>query len=97
MLICTSDGTVTGFGLVNPKLYGERDAARQMLEHQPVNRPVPGTAVVTGKGLSGEDTEEFFASPQPGLELIRPARKDEKQPRCFPNWLRQRARPSSGR
>jgi len=24
------------------------------------------------------------------LTLIRPARKDEKQPRYFPNWLRQR-------
>ncbi len=25
-----------------------------------------------------------------GLTLIRPARKDETQPRYFPNWLRQR-------
>ena len=40
------------------------------------------------QGLSGEKTEEFFAGLE--LELIRPARKDEKQPRCFPNWLRQR-------
>ena len=24
------------------------------------------------------------------MTLIRPARKDEKQPRSFPNWLRQR-------
>jgi hypothetical protein len=90
ILICTCDGTVTGFGLVNPELYGERDAARQMLEDQPANRPAPGTAVVTDKGLSGEGTQEFFASPELGLELIRPARKDEKEPRYFPNWLRQR-------
>jgi hypothetical protein len=90
LIICTCDGTVTGFGLANPKLYGEREQARQMLTGQPANRPVPGTAIVTDKGLSGEGTEEFFAGPDLGLALIRPARKDEKTPRPFPNWLRQR-------
>ena len=90
LLICTCDGTVTGFSLANPKLHGERDRARQMLTQQPANRPAPGTAVVTDKGLSGQGTEEFFAGPGLGLTLIRPARKDEK-PRDFPNWLRQRA------
>ena len=90
LLICTCDGTVTGFGLANPKLYGERKATRQILEDQPANRPVPGTAVVTDKGLAGEETEEFFAGPDLGLTLIRPARKDETAPRPFPNWLRQR-------
>src|SRR6266568_2726097 len=49
----------------------------------------PGSAVVTDKGLAGEETEEFFAGPDLGLTLVRPARKDEK-PRPFPNWLRQR-------
>jgi hypothetical protein len=91
LIICTCDGTVTGFGLANPKLYGEREQARQMLERQPANRPVPGTAVVTDKGLSGEETEAFFAGDGLHLALIRPARKDEKEPRYFPNWLRQRA------
>jgi hypothetical protein len=52
--------------------------------------PAPGTAVVTDKGLSGQETEEFFAGRDLGLTLIRPARKDEKQPRPFPNWFRQR-------
>jgi hypothetical protein len=33
-VICTCDGTVTGFGLANPKLHGEREAARQMLKDQ---------------------------------------------------------------
>jgi hypothetical protein len=80
---------VTGFGLANPKPFGEREQARQMLEHQPANRPVPGTAIVTDKGLAGEETEEFFASPGLDLALIRPAGKDET-PRPFPNWLRQR-------
>jgi len=90
MLLCTCEGTVTGFGLANPKLYGERDQARQMLTGQPANRPAPGTAVVTDKGLAGQDTEAFFAGPELGLTLIRPARKDETAPRPFPNWLRQR-------
>jgi hypothetical protein len=37
MLICTCDGTVTGFGLANPKLHGECDEARQMLADQPAD------------------------------------------------------------
>ncbi len=89
LLICTCEGTVTGFCLANPKLAGEREQARLMLERQPANRPAPGTAIVTDKGLSGQDTEAFFAGPDLGLALIRPARKDE-EPRPFPNWLRQR-------
>jgi hypothetical protein len=88
MLITTADGTVTGFGLANPKLLGEREETRQLLTHQAANRPAPGTAVVTDKGLSGEDTEQYFADL--GLTLIRPARKDDNTPRPFPNWLRQR-------
>ena len=90
LIICTCDGTVTGFSLANPKLHGERDQARQTLERQPANRPAPGTLVVTDKGLSGQGTEDYFAGDGLGLTLIRPARKDEKQPRPFPNWLRQR-------
>jgi len=90
LLIVTCDGTVTGFALANPKLAGEREQARTMLEDQPANRPAPGTVIVTDKGLSGDDTGAFFASPGLELTLIRPARKDEKTPRYFPNWLRQR-------
>lgn len=89
MLIVTCDGTVTGFGLGNPKLFGEREQTRHMLSVQPANRPDVGTTVVTDKGLSGQDFEEFFHEDL-GLLLMRPARKDEKRPRPFPNWLRQR-------
>jgi hypothetical protein len=32
----------------------------------------------------------FSASDDLGRTLVRPARKDEKAPRYFPNWLRQR-------
>ena len=70
LLICTCDGTVTGFSLANPKLHGERDQARQTLEHQPANRPAPGSAVVTDKGLSGQDTEAFFAGDDLCLTLV---------------------------
>ncbi len=88
MLICTAGGTITGFGLANPKLWGEREETRQLLTHQAANRPAPGTAVVTDKGLAGQETEAFFADLE--LLLIRPGRSDEHQPRPFPNWLRQR-------
>jgi hypothetical protein len=64
--------------------------ARQTLRDQPANRPAPGTAVVTDKGLSGEETEDFFTGPDLGLVLVRPARRSEKISRSFPNWLLQR-------
>jgi hypothetical protein len=88
LLICTADGTVTGFGLANPKLVGEREAVWQLLGAQPANRPPTGSAVVTDKGLAGADTEACFAGL--GLALVRPARKDEPDVGLFPNWLRQR-------
>lgn len=88
ILITTAGGTITGFGLANPKLWGEREETRQLLTHQAANRPAPGTAVVTDKGLAGQETEAFFADLE--LLLIRPGRSDEHQPRPFPNWLRQR-------
>jgi hypothetical protein len=88
LLLTTADGTVTGFGLANPKLFGEREQTRQILAGQPANRPAAGTAVVTDKGLSGKDSEQVFTDLD--LQLIRPARRDEKTPRPFPNWLRQR-------
>jgi hypothetical protein len=91
MLIATPDGTVTGFGLANPKLAGERDHARQMLQCQPANCPRPGTTIVADKGFAGADFEEFLTGPDLDLTLVRPARKDEKDQGIFPNWLRQRA------
>jgi hypothetical protein len=88
LLVCTPEGTVTSFGLANPKLVGEREHARLLLGHQPANRPPAGSVVVTDKGLAGQATEEFFA--ELGLCLLRPARIDEPDPGGFPNWLRQR-------
>lgn len=88
LLITTVDGTVTGFGLGNPKLFGERELARAILTGQSANQPPAQTAVVTDKGLSGQGTEELFT--ELGLHLIRPARRDEHDTGVFPNWLRQR-------
>ncbi len=90
MLIATPDGTVTRFGLANPKLAGERDEVQQMLTIQPANRPCQGTFIVADKGFAGEDFEEYLAGPDLDLTLIRPARKNEQDPGTFPNWLRQR-------
>jgi hypothetical protein len=88
LLVCTPEGTVTGFGLANPKLLGEREQARLLLGCKPANRPPAGSAVVTDKVLASQATEGFFA--ELGLCLLRPARSDEPDPEVFPNWLRQR-------
>jgi hypothetical protein len=88
LLVCTPEGTVTGFGLANPKLVGERQAVEAMLGSVPANRPTPGTLLVGDKGFAGHDFQAFLA----GLDLgiTRPARSDESDPGGFPNWLRQR-------
>ena len=48
LLIVTCDGTVTGFGLANPKLFGEREQARQMLKDQRLTarRPAPPSSPI---------------------------------------------------
>jgi hypothetical protein len=88
LLICTPEGTVTGFGLANPKLVGERQAVVGMLQGIPANRPAPGTLLVGDKGFAGHDFQVALASLD--LGLVRPARTDEADPGGFPNWLRQR-------
>ena len=60
-----------------------------MLTDQPANRPAPGTAIVTDKGLSGEETEAFFAGAA-GPDPDPPGPQGRDEPRYFPNWLRQR-------
>lgn len=88
MLITTADGTVTGFGLGNPKLFGERDTVLQILAAQPANIPHEGTIIVCDKGFAGRDFHSAMAGK--GMTIVRPARKDEPEQRSFPNWLRQR-------
>jgi len=88
LLVTTPDGTVTGFGLANPKLLGEREAVVTMLQQLPANRPAPGTLLVADKGFAGRDVQAALAGLD--LALVRPARTDEPDPGVFPNWLRQR-------
>lgn len=87
LLVVTCEGTTTGFGLANPKLAGERQALLRLLD-LPANNPVPGTVLVSDKGLAGHQVETALASKQ--LLLLRPARTDEPDPGRFPAWLRQR-------
>jgi hypothetical protein len=88
LLVTTPEGTVTGFGLANPKLVGERQAVVGMLQAVPANRPAPGTLLVGDKGFAGGDFQVALA--RLDLAVVRPARKDEPDPGVFPNWLRQR-------
>jgi hypothetical protein len=85
---------VTGFGLANPKLVGERQQAQLLLAARPANRPPEGSAVVTDKGLAGTQTEGGFAGL--GLCLIRPARADEPDPGVFQAGCGSGSRRSSG-
>ncbi|MGW3627735.1 hypothetical protein [Streptomyces sp. NPDC000880] len=52
MLLCAPDGAVTGFGLVNPKLVKEREAALLVFAELK-NRPWPGTLDVCDKASPG--------------------------------------------
>jgi hypothetical protein len=97
LLVCTCDATVTGFGLANPKLVGEREQARQLLDDQPANRPAPGTAIVTDKGLAGEDTEAFFAGPDLGLTCSARPAGTRRPPGPSPTGCASGWRRSSGR
>ena len=72
LLIVTCDGTVTGFALANPKLAGEREQARTMLERQPANRPAPGTAIVTDKGPVRRRHRGVLRQPGPGFDADPP-------------------------
>jgi len=60
LLVTTPDGTVTGFGLANPKLVGEREAVVAMLGGVPANRPAPGTLLVGDKGFAAERSRPLW-------------------------------------
>jgi hypothetical protein len=88
LLLTTPDGTVTGFGLANPKQLGERQAVVAMLGGVAANRPASGTLLVGDKGFAGCDFQTALAELE--LGMVRPARTDEPDVGVFPNWLRQR-------
>jgi hypothetical protein len=93
--VATTEGTVTGFGLANPKLLGEREAVVAMLQQVPANRPAPGTLLTADKGFAGHDFQVALA----GLELgiVRPACTDESDPGWFPTGCGSGCRRASGR
>jgi hypothetical protein len=86
---------VTGFGLTNPKLVGERQAVVGMLQGVPANRPAPGTLLVADKGFAGRDFRTALA----GLELgiVRPARTNEPDTGASRTGCGSGSRRSSGR
>jgi hypothetical protein len=87
MLLTAPDGLVTGFILVNPKMFGEAAATSMMLE-LPANVPPAGTTIVADKGLRSRALEAELA--EHSLVLIRPAYANEPDPGIYPAWLRQR-------
>jgi hypothetical protein len=86
MLLMTLDGLITGFVLVNPKMYGELEATLMMLGVAG-NHPLPGSTVVGDKGFRGVGFERELRGH--GLVLVRPACSNEVDPGVFPKWLRQ--------
>ena len=80
---------MTGFGLANPKLAGEREQARAMLNASPPTARARAPPSSPTRACPARAPRSSSPAPAWSLALIRPARKDEK-PRYFPNWLRQR-------
>jgi len=87
MLLTAPDGLVTGYIMVNPKMFGEAAATSMMLT-VPANIPPPGSTIVADKGLRSRALEAELAEHH--LLLIRPAYANEPDPGIYPAWLRQR-------
>lgn len=87
MIAAAPDGMITGWILVNPKMFGEQQATAMMLT-VPAKCPPPGTAFVADKGLRSAELQTGMALM--GYELIRPASHGEADHGLFPKWLRQR-------
>ncbi|MEY9934058.1 hypothetical protein ABH926_008722 [Catenulispora sp. GP43] len=74
---------VTGFILVNPKMFGEVAATTMLLE-LPANTPPPDTPIVSDKGLRSRAFERELGGRD--LVLIRPTHPDETAPAIRHNW-----------
>ena len=89
LVICTCDGTVTGFGLANPKLYGERKATRQILEDQPATGRRPAPPSSPARAWPGRRPRS--SSPAgPGPDPDPPGPQDIPGLRCQVVWFRRR-------
>jgi hypothetical protein len=87
LLEVTADGLVTGFVLVNPKLVDERKAVLLMQQHPYTTLP-PGTTAVGDKGFRSKPFEAELL--KQAVVLVRPAMRNEPDPRVFPRWFRNR-------
>ena len=75
LIICTCDGTVTGFGLANPKLFGEREQARAAhgddrlaaRDGSGVHQPHQLRA---GRGVIGQPAQRGLHQRRGGLEAV---------------------------
>lgn len=76
-LICTPAGMPILWALASPKI-GEREVLEAMLERDAALVATrKGIILITDKGFSGKDLEKQLA--ERGIDLLRPARKTEKE------------------
>jgi hypothetical protein len=76
-LVCTPAGMPILWALANPKI-GEREVLEAMLDRDAdLIASRKGIILITDKGFSGKDLETLLS--ERGIDLLRPARKKEKQ------------------
>jgi hypothetical protein len=74
--VCTPAGLPISFALANPKI-DERDVAIDIFDHDPtLLAGRAGQTLIADKGYVSAEFERILTAH--GVELVRPARKDEK-------------------
>jgi hypothetical protein len=75
-LVCTPAGLPITFAVAHPKA-DEREVAIDMFDHDPtLLRNRPGQTLIADKGYVSAEFEQILT--ERGVELVRPARKDER-------------------
>jgi hypothetical protein len=84
-LVCTPAGLPITFAVANPKL-DERDVAIDMFDHDPTLLAArAGQTIIADKGYASAEFEQILH--ERGVQLVRPARKNER-PRRGASQLR---------
>ena len=96
--LCCPDGTVTGFGPVNPELVKEREGVPGM-PAEPKNRPPEATRDACAKGFAGAAFGQARAAL--GIWVVRPPAKTSRirgssPPGCGSGWSRGSGRSKAG-
>ena len=87
-LVCTPTGLPVTFALTNPKL-DERDVAVDLIESEPgLLAGRAGQTIIADKGYASGEFERRLA--EHGIELVRPARANERRRRGAPQLRRLR-------